>query len=169
MDTLEQELVEQIRALMERDEALAYQCVHNFAAIMRNQSFALDKRAEGKIKKYGKGDLVGGDVVYLSLPVGNPEELYGGHWCYVLEVLPRKILVVPLTSYKGDDVHPYDRLVLLSGEDHSAGMCIVRFEEIRTFDRSAVVWKKGTRRLCDANLGTMRTWTNQYYQRYNRY
>lgn len=42
-----------------------------------------------------------GQVCYGNLGIGYPNEIYGGHWCYVYKKLSAtKLLVVPLTSVK---------------------------------------------------------------------
>ena len=43
-----------------------------------------------------------GEVAYFNLDAGFPKELQGGHWCYVLNDMNSKMLVVPLCSVKAE-------------------------------------------------------------------
>lgn len=43
-----------------------------------------------------------GQIAYFNLTDGFPKELKGGHWCYVVQRMKGKFLIIPCTSIKNE-------------------------------------------------------------------
>lgn len=82
-----------------------------------------------------------GDMVYVQLDVGFPNEMCFGHWCYVVKELRDKILVVPSTSVKDGCPCKYemDINVTLDGRRMKSRL---NFSETRVIDKMRIDCRK---------------------------
>lgn len=90
-------------------------------------------------------DISVGDMVYVQLEVNYPNELWYGHWCYVLKDVGSKMLVVPCTSVKQKENDKYTIVIdtVISGEVTKSRMSLtdIRFIDKQRIDQRKLVGK----------------------------
>lgn len=86
-------------------------------------------------------DISVGDMVYVQLEVNYPNELWYGHWCYVLKDAGSKMLVAPCTSIKKKENDRYT-LIIDTVVDSEITQSRMILTEIRFIDKQRIDQRK---------------------------
>lgn len=82
-------------------------------------------------------DIEVGDMVYVNLEINYPQEMWYGHWCYVLKDAGSKFLIIPSTSHymKGDDGY---HMVIDTVINNAIGKSRLSFTDMRFIDKQRI-------------------------------
>lgn len=115
---------------------------HQLKAIDYQRYISSEKNAQVAILPKNIDDISVGDMVYVSLDIGFPNEMWYGHWCYVLKDTPTKFLVVPAKSKHHDvfNEHYMEIDTVVNNEITKSILCL---NEVRFIDKQRIDYRKG--------------------------
>jgi len=77
-------------------------------------------------------------LAYFNLGHGYPKELYGGHWCYIINEFKTKYLIIPTTSLKDGKLIKESNFPIEIKDFENDSVTVARVEEIRTIDKMRI-------------------------------
>lgn len=82
-------------------------------------------------------DISVGDMVYVQLELNYPNELWYGHWCYVMKDVGSKFLIIPSTSLHDTFNEKYDMLIdtVINGQ---VSKSVLSLSDMRFIDKQRI-------------------------------